>query len=33
MYRIGSGACINVGYEIMYDTVTRQAWITVDNDR
>jgi hypothetical protein len=28
-----SGACINIGDEIMYDTVTRQAWITVDNDR
>jgi hypothetical protein len=28
-----SGARINIGDEIMYDTVTRQAWITVDNDR
>lgn len=28
-----SGARINVGDEIMYDTVTRQAWITIDNDR
>lgn len=28
-----SGASINVGDEIMYDTLTRQAWITVDNDK
>jgi hypothetical protein len=28
-----SGALINVGDEIMFNTVTRQAWITVDNDR
>jgi hypothetical protein len=28
-----SGASINVGDEIMFNTVTRQAWITVDNDR
>lgn len=26
-------ALINVGDEIMFNTVTREAWITVDNDR
>lgn len=28
-----SGALINIGDEIMFDTVTREAWITVDNDK
>lgn len=28
-----SGASINVGDEIMFNTVTREAWITVDKDR
>lgn len=28
-----SGALINVGDEIMFNTVTHQAWITVDNDK
>lgn len=27
-----TGALINVGDEIMFNTVTREAWITVDND-
>lgn len=27
-----SGALINIGDEIMFNTVTREAWITVDND-
>jgi len=27
-----SGAVINIGDEIMFNTVSRQAWITVDND-
>lgn len=28
-----TGVLINVGDEIMFNTVTREAWITVDNDK
>ena len=28
-----SGASINVGDEIMYNMYTKQAWITVDDDK
>jgi hypothetical protein len=28
-----TGATINVGDIIVYDSVSRKAWLTVDNDR